>query len=191
MTTMGVTSRAELIETTLLAATRSEPIVPRNEKPLVEFELLDGMSMHRSPTYSDDRGKLAEIHDVRWDWHPDPLIHAYYVTWHPGYAKGWALHKETEDRYYLIKGEVELVLYDVRPLSSTLGQLCRLVLTDRDHFIVNIPTFVWHGSRNLGSEDAYLVNFKSKVYDHADPDKYRLPLDTDLIPYSFGDAPGW
>jgi dTDP-4-dehydrorhamnose 3,5-epimerase len=29
------------------------------------------------------------------------------------------------------------------------------------------------------------------AYDHANPDKYRLPLDTDLIPYKFENSRGW
>jgi dTDP-4-dehydrorhamnose 3,5-epimerase len=35
------------------------------------------------------------------------------------------------------------------------------------------------------------VNFPTIPYDHADPDKYRLPIDTTLIPFSFGSAHGW
>ena len=31
----------------------------------------------------------------------------------------------------------------------------------------------------------------TKPYDHANPDKYRLPLDTDQIPYRFEDVSGW
>ena len=149
------------------------------------------MAIHRSPTHVDDRGTLTEILDPRWGWHPDPIVYAYYITERPGHAKGWALHKEHDDRYYLIRGEIELVLYDVRPDSSTCGQICKLTLSDRDHFIVNIPAFVWHGSRNLGKDDAITVNFPTVPFDHENPDKYRLPIDSPLIPYSFGDTPGW
>ena len=35
------------------------------------------------------------------------------------------------------------------------------------------------------------MNFPTMAFDHKNPDKYRLPLDTPLIPYSFGDARGW
>jgi dTDP-4-dehydrorhamnose 3,5-epimerase len=31
----------------------------------------------------------------------------------------------------------------------------------------------------------------TRPYDHADPDKYRLPLDNDVIPFRFDEAPGW
>jgi dTDP-4-dehydrorhamnose 3,5-epimerase len=36
-----------------------------------------------------------------------------------------------------------------------------------------------------------VVNFPTRPYDHASPDKYRLPLDTDEIPYEFEDPRGW
>ena len=36
-----------------------------------------------------------------------------------------------------------------------------------------------------------MVNYPTIQYDHSNPDKYRLPLDTDLIPFSFDGAKGW
>lgn len=179
----------ELLERTLEAAERDRQTVTTKGAPTAP--LLDGMSIHRSPTHTDERGTLTEMLDPRWGWHPDPMVSAYYITERPGHAKGWALHKMHDDRYFLIRGEVELVLYDVRPESATRGRLCKLALSDRDHFIVSIPAFVWHASRNLGTGDAILVNFPTKAFDHENPDKYRLPLDSPLIPYSFGDTPGW
>ena len=32
----------------------------------------------------------------------------------PAFVKGWGLHKEHEDRYVLLQGELELVVYDVQ-----------------------------------------------------------------------------
>ena len=179
----------ELLQRTVGAAIRDAQTVTPEGAPIAG--LLDGMSIHRSPTHTDDRGTLTEIFDPRWGWHPDPVVYAYYITERPGHAKGWALHKEHDDRYFIIRGEAELVLYDVRPESSTCGQVCKLALSDRDHFIVNIPAFVWHASRNLGTTDAIMINFPTAPFDHANPDKYRLPLDTPLIPYSLDDTPGW
>jgi len=153
--------------------------------------LLHGMAIHRSPTHTYDRGTLTEILDSRWSEYPDPISYVYYITERPGHVKGWALHKLHEDRYFIIRGELEFVTYDVRPDSPTRGQVCKLMLSERDHSVVNIPIGVWHATRNLGTEDAIIVNMPTRPFDHANPDKYRLPLDTPLIPYSFGDAPGW
>src|SRR5690606_35754984 len=109
----------------------------------------------------------------------------------PNVVKGWALHKLHEDRYFVIEGEMELVVYDPRPESSTYGRIAKIQLSDRLPRIINVPRFVWHADYNYGSTDAKIVSFPTRLYDHANPDKYRLPIDTDLIPYSFGNAKGW
>ena len=53
-----------------------------------------------------------------------------------------------------------------------------------------IPAGIWHADHNIGSRDAVVVNFPTIPYDHASPDKYRLPLDTDRIPYRFEPSRG-
>jgi dTDP-4-dehydrorhamnose 3,5-epimerase len=186
---MSLPEPQDLLSLTLSAAARDGQTVTPDGEELVP--LLHGMRIRRSRTHTDDRGTLTEMLDPRWDWHPDPIVYAYYITERPGHVKGWALHREHEDRYFLIRGELELVTYDVRPDSPTYGKLCRLVMSERDHFIVNIPSHVWHATRTLGTTDSILVNFPTKAFDHEHPDKYRLPLDTPLIPHSFGDLPGW
>jgi dTDP-4-dehydrorhamnose 3,5-epimerase len=107
-------------------------------------------------------------------------------------VKGWGLHKRHEDRYFILKGEVEIVLYDIRPDSPTYRQVCKVVLSETRRRLMNVPTYVWHADHNIGADEAIIVNFPTIPYEHDRPDKYRLPLDTDLIPYSFGAAAkGW
>jgi dTDP-4-dehydrorhamnose 3,5-epimerase len=131
------------------------------------------------------------LYDPRWNWHEEPLVFAYTFSIRPGFVKGWNLHKEHEDRYTLLQGEMELVLYDPRPDSPTCGDVCRVLLSEHNRSLVNIPRNVWHADYNIGTKDVVAVNFPTTPYDHANPDKYRLPIGTDLIPYSFGDAKGW
>jgi len=150
-----------------------------------------GVGFHESVTHADERGSVVEMFDPRWNWHPDPLVFAYAFTIRPGMAKGWNLHKRHEDRYFILQGEMELVLYDIRPTSPTRNQICRIVLSEHNRRLVNVPRYVWHADRNIGTRDVLVVNFPTMPYDHAAPDKYRLPLDTDLIPFSFGDTKGW
>jgi dTDP-4-dehydrorhamnose 3,5-epimerase len=112
-------------------------------------------------------------------------------TVRPGTVKGWGLHKLHEDRYFVVDGEMEVVMYDPRPESSTCGQIFRIVLSAARPRLMNIPRFVWHADRNIGTGDVRAINFPTMQYDHANPDKYRLPLDTDLIPFDFGGLKGW
>jgi dTDP-4-dehydrorhamnose 3,5-epimerase len=153
--------------------------------------LPDGVGFRRAITHVDDRGSVCELFDPRWQWHPDPLVFVYMFTLRPGMVKGWGLHKLHEDRYLLLKGEMEIVMYDVRPESSTRGLLARVVLSEIDRRLMNIPAGIWHANHNIGSVDALVVNFPTRPYDHDSPDKYRLPLDTDQIPHKFCNARGW
>ena len=136
------------------------------------------------------RGTVCEMFDLRWGWHSEPLVFSYVFTIRPGMIKGWGLHKHHEDRYFIMFGELEVVLYDERPESPTHGLVSKIFLSEYRRRLMNIPAGIWHADRNIGSKDAVVVNFPTIPYDHANPDKYRLPLDTDLIPYKFENPRG-
>jgi dTDP-4-dehydrorhamnose 3,5-epimerase len=112
-------------------------------------------------------------------------------TLRPGRVKGWGMHREHEDRYFILAGEMEVVMYDARDDSPTRGLVSRVVLSEYRRRLMNVPTGVWHANRNIGTKDVIVVNCPTTPYDHANPDKYRLPLDTDQIPYRFEDPRGW
>jgi dTDP-4-dehydrorhamnose 3,5-epimerase len=177
-----------ILEETLAKATRDVRTVTDDGRSLQR--LTEGVVVRDIPTHADERGSVSELFDERWTSHPDPLVFAYCFTIRPGIVKGWNLHKEHEDRYCLLQGEMELVLFDPRPESSTHGEVCRIVLTEHRRTLVNVPKFVWHADYNFGTRDALIVNFPTAAYDHSNPDKYRLPIDTPLIPFSFPRARG-
>ena len=58
------------------------------------------------------------------------------------------------------------------------------MISEHDRCLVNVPIDVWHADHNIGTRDVVVVNFPTIEYDHAAPDKWRLPLDTPLIPAS-------
>jgi dTDP-4-dehydrorhamnose 3,5-epimerase len=165
------------------------PSVNASGEPL--SRLPDGVTFRPAPTQVDERGSVCELYDLRWLWHPDPLVFVYMFTLRPGMIKGWGLHKLHEDRYFVIEGEMQIVMYDVRPGSSTQNTISQIVLSQHNRGLLNIPAGIWHANRNLGNKDAIVINFPTRPYQHDDPDKYRLPLDTDQIPYKFEDLRGW
>ena len=179
-----------ILEETLAAAAKDGATVSLEGNSLQR--LTDGVTVRRLPTHADARGSVMELYDLRWGFHPDPLVFAYTFTIRPGVVKGWGLHKRHQDRYAIIQGEMLLVLYDPRPESPTCGEVCSIVLSDRDRCLVNIPENVWHADYNMGTLDVLVVNFPTIPYDHADPDKWRLPIGSPLIPYKFpAGAQGW
>jgi dTDP-4-dehydrorhamnose 3,5-epimerase len=152
---------------------------------------MDGVVWRDVPTHADERGTVFELYDPRWGFHPEPMIFSYCFTIRPGFVKGWNVHKIHDDRYCVLQGEMEVVLYDVRPGSATYGQIRKIVLSEHRRRVLCVPRMVWHADHNIGARDVVAVNFPTAPYDHASPDKYRLPIDTPLIPHSFPGARGW
>ncbi len=179
---------ASILAATMAAARRDPQLANADGRPV--GRLTEGVTFREQTTYADERGTVVELFDPRWNWHPAPLVFAYSFTIRPGMVKGWNLHQEHEDRYFILQGEMELVLFDPRPESSTSGEVCRIVLSEFNRRIVNVPKCVWHADHNIGTKDVVIVNFPTAPYNHANPDKYRLALDTDLIPYRFANARG-
>jgi dTDP-4-dehydrorhamnose 3,5-epimerase len=154
-------------------------------------KLPDGVTFKNVKTHVDDRGFVCEMFDKRWTWHKKPLVFSYVYTVRPGMIKGWGMHKKHEDRYFILFGDMEVVLFDDRKKSKTKGLLSKVYLSESNRRLMNIPSGVWHANRNVGEKDVVVVNFPTIPYDHADPDKYRLPLDNDKIPFKFENPKGW
>ena len=153
-------------------------------------QLPEGVSLHEMTPQVDERGMVCELFDLRWGWRAEPLPFVYLFTVRPGMIKGWGMHKQHEDRYCLLFGDVEVLLYDDRPDSATRGLVAKVVLSEHRRRLLNIPAGIWHADRCIGSRDAVVINFPTQPYDHENPDKYRLPLDTDAIPYRFVNPQG-
>jgi dTDP-4-dehydrorhamnose 3,5-epimerase len=146
-------------------------------------ELIDGVELRRARTHADERGTLTEVFDPRWGFTDDPLVYAYLATLRPGQVRGWVVHLEQNDRLFVYQGVLRIVLYDARRDSDTYGRLNVLHLGEHDRALVAIPAGVYHAVKNVGDREGAFVNLPSQPYRHDQPDKYRLPLDNDVIPY--------
>ncbi len=154
--------------------------------------LPEGVFVQDTVVHTDARGMVFETFNQQWTHHGAPLVvHSYIFTIRPRWTKGWAVHTDHDDRYIIVKGHAEVVLYDGRETSSTYGRVFTIVLSESHRRMVNIPVGIWHATQNLGTEDCILINHPTKPYSYEDPDKYRLPLDTDKIPYKFHYPQGW
>jgi dTDP-4-dehydrorhamnose 3,5-epimerase len=163
-------------------AAKDTATVTREVEPLQDQ--IAGVEIRRPPTHADHRGTITEIYDVRWEFaEDDPLVYVYHVTVTPGQVKGWVLHARQNDRMFVYGGVLKVVLYDARSDSPTHGQLNISHFGTHDRALLSIPAGVWHAVKNVGAQDASFVNLPSRPYEHDDPDKYRLPLDNDVIPY--------
>ena len=150
-----------------------------------------GVEFRPTNSQVDDRGVLWELFDPRWNLPGGPAKGAYCTTVRPGKIKGWNVHRKHSDRYSVLFGELIAVFYDDRPDSPTNGLVGELVLSEYRRGTVFIPVDVWHAVHNVGNKDAVIANFPTELYDYESPDKYRLPLDNNQIPYTFRTSRGW
>ena len=167
-----------------LDETRKDPqTVTRAGEPIQE--LLDGVRVRPAVTHLDERGSLCEIYDPAWGFTDEPLVYVYQTTIRPKQVKGWVLHLEQDDRLFFSFGDVKVVLFDGRVESRTFESLNVLHFGESNRALLRIPRGVYHAIANVGGSDVVFINSPTRAYRHEDPDKYRLPLDTDRIPYRF------
>ncbi len=146
---------------------------------------IHGMVFRRLPPLEDERGDVTELFRPSWGFHPDPLAYVYRVMLRPGAIKGWVVHQKQDDRIAVVDGVMTWAFFDNREQSPTCKLLSVLTFSERNRTLFSIPAGVFHAVKNTGQSDAVFINMPNRAYDHADPDKYRLPLKNDLIPFDF------
>jgi dTDP-4-dehydrorhamnose 3,5-epimerase len=151
---------------------------------------IEGVAIRPAITHPDERGEICEIFDPAWGFDDGPLVYVYQASVRPGMIKGWVVHHEQDDRMFVMLGVLRIVLYDAREESPTLGMINEIFLSDRNRALLRIPRGVFHAVENVGLVDAHFINMPTKAYDHAHPDKFRLPIDTERIPFRFDGARG-
>lgn len=148
-----------------------------------------GVIVRALRTHVDARGSVMEVYDPRWGVHAADMVYAYSFTIRPGYAKGWGMHLEHDDRYILLRGRMEVVFWDGRPESPTHGLEARVTTSEFERSLIVVPTGVWHANRNIGDTELIVLNLPTTPYRHERPDKFTLPLDSEEIPVRLG--PEW
>lgn len=147
-------------------------------------KLIEGVVVRKLQPIPDERGWLMEL--LRSDWEEfDRFGQLYITTCYPGVVKGWHYHKLQDDHFICIKGMAKVVLYDSRKDSPTYGAINEFFMGERNFMLLKIPKFVYHGFKAIGDSEAWILNIPTRTYNYDKPDEYRLPYDTEEIPYDW------
>lgn len=114
--------------------------------------------------YKDDRGWLSEIfrHD-ELDASSFPTM-GYMSMTTPGVARGPHEHHDQSDLFVFFDGRFRLYLWDIRPDSPTFGTRHVVELGAENPTSVIVPPGVVHAYRNVGTENALILNFPNRLY---------------------------
>jgi dTDP-4-dehydrorhamnose 3,5-epimerase len=175
--------REPAVRAAAAAAERDRPTVDRvsGELPLA----IAGVELRRLSVHADPRGVLTPVLDVRDPFWDEPIVYAYRFSILPGRIKGWGMHELQSDRYFVVSGDVRVVLFDGREDSGSSGSIVEINFTDRTPGLVKIPPGVWHADQNWGETEAHVVNFPTRPYDPDHPDKYRIDPHSGTIPFDW------
>ena len=162
------------------------PDEARTEEPdQVTAGNIAGVRIERVPGHHDHRGSLYPFVDFESLFWSEPVVHGYMFTIRPGRIKGWGMHKRQADRYFAMSGSLRTVLYDGRDDSPTHGRFCEFFFTPASAGLLYIPPGVWHATQNWGRGLGRIANFPTVRFNPKDPDKYRVDVHSDTIPFDW------
>ena len=161
-----------------------DPQVVRSDWSDASSAAIDGVVAKQITNVLTDNGCLTEIWRSDWKLDDRAIDQVFQRVIEPGKASGWHSHARTTDRLFCAIGRLLVALYDGRRSSPTFGAVATFRLGAERPAVIVVPPGVWHGVRNIGTSSLVLLNIVDIAYDYEDPDHYRVPLDTPLIPFS-------
>ena len=146
--------------------------------------MIDGVKIKKLKVIPDERGRLMEI--LRGDEEMfQKFGQVYMTTTYPGVIKAWHYHKIQTDNIAVVKGMLKVALYDPREGSPTRGEVDEFFIGEHNPLLIQVPPQVYHGWKCISEQEAIVINCPTEPYNYRNPDEYRLPFDTDQIPYDW------
>jgi len=165
------------------AARKDDAHIDRNWT--IERRLIEGVQTHDVRNIVTANGVTTELYRPDWGIVQGTVQQVIHVALRGGAVSAWHQHRQRWDFLFVVGGHLRVVLYDPRDGSATEGQVDVFHLSPARPTLLSVPPWIWHGVQNLSSDQSSFVNMFDRPYDYADPDEWRLPVETDVIPYRF------
>ena len=146
-----------------------------------------GVKIRPARPVPHEDGLVTEIARRAWPEIDVEIVQVHLTTTQPGRVRAWGLHEHSTDRLFVVKGLVSIVIFDGRRDSPTYSQLNEIRLSERNPALVVIPPCLYHGWKNIGTDEAFIINMPSSLYNHEKPDALDLPYDhpkaAEIVPW--------
>jgi len=134
-------------------------------------------------------GHVTEVARASWDIIGGPIVQVHLTTTFPGRHRAWGLHQRSTDRLFVVSGLVKFAVFDGRLDSPTYGCVNEVTLSEKNPSLLIVPPNLYHGWKNIGSNEAIIINMPTAMYNYEAPDALDLPWDSEaaarIIPYRF------
>jgi dTDP-4-dehydrorhamnose 3,5-epimerase len=148
---------------------------------------IDGVLFRPVRPVPHEDGTVAEVAREAWPEIDLPIVQVHITTTLPGRIRAWGLHEVSTDRLFVVHGLVSIVVYDGREDSSTYTHLNEYRVSERNPGLLVIPPNLYHGWKNIGVDEAFIINMPSSQYAHEGPDALDLPYESpaaaEVVPF--------
>jgi dTDP-4-dehydrorhamnose 3,5-epimerase len=150
-------------------------------------QAIDGVIFRPTRPVPHEDGHVTEVARATWEILRAPVVQVHITTTFPGRVRAWGLHPLGTDRLFVVSGLVKIVLFDGRKASPTLGALNEFVVSEKNPGLLIVPPNLYHGWKNIGHNEAIIINMPDRMYDYEQPDALDLPWDSEaaarIVPY--------
>jgi dTDP-4-dehydrorhamnose 3,5-epimerase len=129
----------------------------------MDFEpQIPGVIVRPLNRHTDARGWLVELfRDDDLPYGFDPTM-GYISSTHAGIARGPHEHVEQSDGFVFLSRTFEITLWENRQGYARVKQV--LMAGEQNPVFLVVPPGVVHAYRNVGGEDAFVLNFPDRLY---------------------------
>ncbi len=146
--------------------------------------MIDGVKIKSIKRHFDDGGFFSEVVKFGEEIFQN-IKQTSYTETYPGVIKAFHCHKKQFDIWFPLRGNIQVVLYDLREDSSTYKKTQVIYGGEDNPIAVLIPPQVAHGYRVLGNKKACLIYHTSETYDFENPDEQKIAFDDPMIGFNW------
>jgi dTDP-4-dehydrorhamnose 3,5-epimerase len=158
-----------------------------NDRGALRQKRIEGVRFRPIRPVPHEDGTLAEVARTAWDEIDQPIVQVHLTTTMAGRVRAWGLHRVSTDRLFVVRGLVSIVVYDGRVGSATVGSLNEFRVSERNPALLTVPPNLYHGWKNLGIDEAFIINMPSEQYSYERPDALDMPYESreagEIVPF--------
>ena len=159
------------------------------EQGLLRNAPIEGVSFRPTRPVPHEDGHVVEVARASWDIVDAPIVQVHTTTTFPGRIRAWGLHQRSTDRLFVVEGLVQIVVFDGRGGSPTFGRVNVFTVSPKNPGLLIVPPNLYHGWKNIGTNEAIIINMPTSMYDHEVPDALDLPWDSEaarrIVPFQW------
>ena len=130
--------------------------------------MIKGIKIRKLDMFKDERGLLLKV--IKQEYVGDDKFGEIYLTAvNPGEVRGNHYHQETIEWFCVIKGEGNLIL-------EKEGDRMEIKMDEANPISVEVPPYVSHAIKNIGTSTMYLLAYANKGYNPARPDTFPADI---------------